>query len=108
MNRIKDLRQLRNWSQDRLAQELNCTGVTVLRYEQEQRQLTPSVIHRICDLFGCTSDYLLGRSDTPYSQISEDDAKILKAYHALPEESLRLANFILEPYMATPKALKAR
>ena len=85
MNRIMELRKSRGMSQDELGQILNVGKGAVSRYELEKRQLTPEAIHVLCDLFGCTSDYLLGRSDVPYAAVAAEDAALLASYHSAPE-----------------------
>lgn len=82
MNRIKDLRQKKNWRQQDLADALNTTKATVSRYESEQSGIDLKTISELCNLFECTSDYLLCRSDNPNPVISDEDAAILAAYHA--------------------------
>ena len=85
MNRIKDLRTASGLSQRQLGKRLGCSSVTVSRYELESRQLDPATIHALCDLFSCTSDYLLGRSDVAYSSVTPEDAALLASYHSAPE-----------------------
>lgn len=85
MNRIRELRLAANMQQADLAQHLSVSKVTVSRYELEQRQLDPTTICTLCDLFGCTADYLLGRSDVPYAAVAAEDAALLASYHSAPE-----------------------
>lgn len=59
MNRIRELRQARGWYQTDLAEKLKTAPNTISRYETGQRQLDPETICTLCDLFGCTSDYLI-------------------------------------------------
>ena len=98
MNRIRELRELRGWKQEELGQKLNVGTGAISRYEGEKRQLDPATICALCDLFGCTADYLLGRSGSPLPVISPEDAAVLDAYHALPLELRRAVDAILEPY----------
>ena len=98
MNRIRDLRLGKGWTQDQLGKRIGVARNTVSGYESEQRQLDPGTISTLCDLFGCTADYLLGRSASPLPVISPEDASVLAAYHALPLELRRAVDAILEPY----------
>lgn len=83
MNRIKVLRELAGWTQDELGEKINVGKGAVSRYEQEKRQPDPEKIHALCDLFDCSADYLLGRSDQAKpSELSSEDAELLRAYHA--------------------------
>lgn len=106
MNRIRELRELRGWKQEDLGQKLNVGKGAISRYEGEKRQLDPTAIHALCDLFGCTADYLLGRSASPRPVISPEDAAVLDAYHALPLELRRAVDGILAPYRAAASEKK--
>ena len=70
MNRIRELRLVHGWTQAQLGKHVGAAKSTVSGYETEERQLTPEMIGTLCDLFGCTADYLLGRSDEPYAKLS--------------------------------------
>ena len=98
MNRIKLLRTSAGMSQAQLGAAVGCVGQTISKLETESRQLDPATIFALCDLFGCTADYLLGRSDTPLPVISDEDALVLESYHSLPLELRRAVDAILEPY----------
>lgn len=100
MNRIRDLRLGKGWTQDQLGKRIGVARNTVSGYESEQRQLDPGTISTLCDLFGCTADYLLGRSVSPLPVISPEDAAVLQAYHALPLEIRKAVDGLLEPYRA--------
>ena len=81
MNRIRDLRVAAGWTQTQLGKRIDAAKTTVSGYENEERQLTPALICALCDIFGCTSDYLLCRSDTPLPALSDADARLVAAYH---------------------------
>lgn len=98
MNRIKDLREACGWTQAQLGKRLGVERTAVSNYEREDRQLSPAVIHQLCDLFGCTSDYLLGRSSTPQPVITDADAEILAAYRAAPEHVRTAIDALLAPH----------
>lgn len=98
MNRIRELRQARGWYQTDLAEKLKTAPNTISRYETGQRQLDPETICTLCDLFGCTSDYLLGRSSTPKPAITDADAELLAAYRAAPDHVQTAIGTLLEPY----------
>ena len=100
MNRIRDLRIDRGWTQLQLGKRIGAAKSTVSGYESEDRQLTPALIHQLCDLFGCSADYLLGRSSSPLPVITDADARVLAAYHAASLRDRALVDQILEPYAA--------
>ena len=102
MNRIRELRNLRGWTQAQLAKKIDVARSTVTMYENEDRQLDPALICALCDLFGCTADYLLGRTESPLPVISDEDARILAAYHAASVRDRALVDQILAATMVFP------
>ncbi len=98
MNRIKELRQKRGWRQSDLALKLNTVQQTVGHWETETRGLDEVNIRRLCDIFGCTADYLLCRSDMPTPQISAEDWELLAAYHAADDRARQMVALALEPW----------
>lgn len=95
MNRIRELRLARNMSQAQLGAALGCVGQTISKLETEARQLDPATIHALCDLFGCTADYLLGRSDTQLPVITDADARLLAAYGAADPRDREFVDHLL-------------
>lgn len=105
MNRIKDLRRSNNWTQAQLGARLGTARSTVSQYETEDRQLDPATICALCDIFGCTADYLLGRSETPLPSISDEDARLLDAFHAAPPETQAAIRLLILPPASEKKAV---
>lgn len=85
MNRIKILRIERGLSQAALAKQLGCAAATVSKYELEQRDLDTPTINRLCDIFECTSDYLLGRTDEPGAMLPRGEQLDSELYHMLAD-----------------------
>ena len=100
MLRLKALRTARGISQAELGEVLGCVGQTISKFERETRQLDPATIGAICDYFGCTADYLLGRSSSPLPVVTDADARVLAAYHSASLRDRALVDQILEPYTA--------
>lgn len=63
MNRIKELRKLQKISQGELGKKLGVHQMTISRYENGEIQLPAEAITKLCEIFDCTSDFLLGISD---------------------------------------------
>lgn len=106
MNRIRELRQEKGWTQTQLGARVGMAKTTISGYEKGDHQVDPEMICKLCDLFGCTADYLLGRSLSPAPVMSSQDAIVLEAYHALPPELRRAVDGILEPYREPAKQKK--
>lgn len=85
MNRIKELRNENGLLQRDIEKKLNLGRGSISRLEKEIIALTPETIIPLCDLFGCTSDYLIGRSNSTRSSISKEDAAFLAALQDAPE-----------------------
>ena len=103
MNRIKELRVRNNLSQAQLGAVLGCAGQSVSRFEREDHQLDPALIGALCDHFGCTADYLLGRSESPLPVISDEDARLLESYHAAPDHVRAAIDTLLLPVAPVKK-----
>lgn len=72
--RIIQLRKKQNMSQEKLANVLKVTRGAVSMWEIGQRQPGPDTLRKLADFFGCSVDYLLGRTDvreTPEKLLSK-------------------------------------
>lgn len=83
MNRIAELRKARGWRQSELADILHISRQAVSSYESELRGLDVPTIHALCDLFGVSADYLLGRSELPGEQLSKDEQYLVRRWRGL-------------------------
>lgn len=61
--RLKELRKESKITQEQLAEYLGVDQTLVTKLENGTRNLTSSLIDKICALFGCSSAYLLGEDD---------------------------------------------
>lgn len=57
-----------------------------------------ATIARLCKIFGCTADYLLGLSAQREARISDGDAALLGAYHAADDHVRQIVDLALQPY----------
>lgn len=85
MDKIRDLRKKKGWTQEEFGDMLGINKVTVSGYENGKRQPTPEMLARMADLFGVSIDTILGREDEqPFGKqiviqpelISEDETLI--------------------------------
>lgn len=69
---IKELRMKKGWSQDELADRMGMNRVNISNYERDLIKSIPGeTLKRFADVFGVSSDYLLGKtenSDRPESE----------------------------------------
>ena len=98
MNRIRDLRVKNGMKQAELADLLNTKPQTVSRYEKEERGLDVDTIFRLCEIFGCSADYLLGRSELPSGGLSAEEEALLLAWRAADARSREIVQLTLAPW----------
>ena len=77
MNRLKELRKQKGLTQQGLADEISVSKITVLRWENEERQIKPEKAQQLADFFGVSVGYLLGYEDDS-SLIKELGQKVSK------------------------------
>jgi len=63
MNRIKKFREELNLTQQDLADKLNCSKSVIGLYESETRKPSLEVLIKLSNIFNCSIDYLLGKTD---------------------------------------------
>lgn len=85
MNRIRELRKARGWKQEDLARELQTSRQAIGNYETGFRAPDIDTILRLCEVFACSADYLLGRSDLPDPHLTADESDLIRSYRALSE-----------------------
>lgn len=85
MNRLKELRKANKMNQTELAEKLGVHQRTVSRYEKEEIILPADMLQKICVLFGCSSDYLLGISD-----INAKSPAVIGGAEDMQDEFMRL------------------
>ena len=61
--RLRSLRREKNWSQQRLAEELKLSKSSVNMYERGEREPSFETTEAIADLFNVDMDFLYGRTD---------------------------------------------
>ena len=60
--RIRNLREDRDLTQQQLANVLNCTQVCYSNYENGKRGIPAETLIMLADYYGVSVDYLLGRT----------------------------------------------
>lgn len=63
MNRIKILREKFGYTQQELADKLNGAKSTIAMYENETRKPSLEVLIKLSEIFNCSIDYILCKSD---------------------------------------------
>lgn len=65
MNRIKELRLAKNITQEELGKVLNVQKAAISKYENDRVEPSIEVLKLASKFFDVSTDYLLGRSDSP-------------------------------------------
>ena len=99
MNRIRELRQEMGWLQSDLAQKLHIGKNTISRYETGERGLDVETILALCEIFGCTADYLLGRSLMPSPELNEEEAELVLAFRRGDARAREMVRLALAPFI---------
>ncbi len=86
MNRVKQLREENNWTQEYLGNLLNVKKAAVSKYETGKAALTDDTICRLVKIFHVSADYLLGISDKRnllQNSLTEREIALLGYYNDL-------------------------
>ena len=73
MNRIKQLREENNWTQLELSKKMNCAMSSIAMYESETRKPSMEVLLKLSEIFDCSIDYILGKSDIRNPEKAQED-----------------------------------
>lgn len=103
MTRLRELIEEKGFTQKQVALDLGWPRKTFNNYVCGNREPDYDALCRLCDYFGCTSDYFLGRSENRLPVISEKDAETLRVYNSLPLEIRRAVDGLMDPYRETAK-----
>lgn len=79
MNRIKKLREEFGYTQQDLADRLDGAKSTVAMYENETRKPSIEVLIKLSEIFNCSIDYVLCKTDI--RNYDKDEKEFHFAYH---------------------------
>lgn len=90
MNRLKELRKEKKLTQEELAQEIGVSKITILRWENGERQIKPDKAQQLADHFGVSVGYLLGYEE---AKTLENILKDAEEYLEMTEDDLLSDNY---------------
>lgn len=61
--RIRDLREDQDLTQEYMGRVLNVSQRTYSRYENDERAIPIEILGKLADFYGTSVDYLIGRTD---------------------------------------------
>ena len=65
-NRIRNMREDKDWSQLKVATMLKISRKVYSNYENGRTQVPSEILVELADIHGTSMDYLAGRTDSPY------------------------------------------
>ena len=80
--RLKFLRNEKNISQEELAKLLNISRTSITNYELGRNEASTQVLDKLSEIFNCSIDYLLGKSDIRNTTSNIDDSN--KKFYMCP------------------------
>jgi len=92
--RLKNVRELRGLSQTQLASQTGLPPSSVSHFEAGDRKPSFDNLKRLAGALDVTTDYLLGRSDTP--DASAAAARLHRDLHLLTSEDVKLAEDFID------------
>ena len=84
MIRLKELRKEKKLTQEELARDIGVSKITILRWENGERQIKPDKVQRLADYFGVSVGYLLGYDDI--TKVNVTDVETFKLFEKVADE----------------------
>lgn len=92
-SKISQLRKLKNWSQEELAQQIDASRIMIGKYERSDNAPSVDVLVRLAKAFDVSVDFLLGEGAN--ASYDKEMIKRLEAVENLPpQEKDRIFYFI--------------
>ena len=107
MTRLRELIEEKNMMQKDVAAALGYPPQTFSHYVRGDREIDHEGICKICDYFGCTADYFLGRTSARLPALTPEQDKLVRTYKDLPLEIRRAVDVLMEPYRKNAEEKKA-
>lgn len=93
MNPYKTARELKGFTQKEVALTLKVSVQAVSYWEVGERKPSYPILLKLADLYGTTTDYLLGREKAPTSDaLTPTEQKLISEYRTLNREGREYIN----------------
>ncbi|MBQ6399120.1 MAG: helix-turn-helix transcriptional regulator [Clostridia bacterium] len=107
MTRLRELIEERSITQQAVANDLGWPRRTLNNYVCGTREMDHAGICKVCDYFGCTADYLLGRTSARLPALTDEQDELVRTYEALPLAIRQAVDGLMAPYRAGSEQKKA-
>ncbi|WP_342538383.1 helix-turn-helix transcriptional regulator [Sporosarcina sp. FSL K6-1540] len=113
-NRIRNLRDSEDIQQVDFAKKIGVSNVVLSRYESGERKPDYETLIKIADYFDVTTDYLLGKTETPGAQntvtVSGQEIKLsieeLKVFEELKKHPIMFHDLATDPETKVKELIK--
>lgn len=102
-NILKKIRQDNNLTQEELAKKINTSRSNIANYENDKNMPSVDILEKISQVFNCSIDYLLGKSD-----IRNPDKETQEFYFAYHKEMNGLTDEEIADALRFYKEMKKR
>lgn len=92
--KLKLLRQEKNWTQEKLAEEIGVKRLAVSKYERGQSKPSAETLQKISEVFGVSIDYLLGEEPKKMSDTVINDKTLLEYVSEIEKMGEEEKNFV--------------
>lgn len=100
---IKLFRKQKGWTQVELAQKLGCSQAMITAYENAQKRPDLDKINRLAQLFGISTDQLLG-NEKPPKEVKPKNIRLWKRFEKveqLPKEDQKALTKMIDAMIQT-------
>lgn len=88
MDRLRELREAKGYSQQRLGMMVDAAQETISGYEVDRAEPGLAMLVKLADALGASIDYILGRTDVKAlistSELTEQETELLTTFRKLP------------------------
>ena len=77
--KLKEIRTLKGYSQQEVADRLHCSAISYSRYETGSRSPSYDILVKIAELFDVTVDYILGREHISENGLTPYEVSLVEA-----------------------------
>jgi transcriptional regulator with XRE-family HTH domain len=104
-NKITELRKQQNWSQSKLANQINASREAIGKYERNEAVPSVDTAKNIADIFDVSLDYLVGDALKP--SFDKRMTQRLQDFELLTEEDKNHLFALLDAFLRDAKTKKA-
>ncbi|WP_336765754.1 helix-turn-helix domain-containing protein [Paenibacillus sp. USHLN196] len=105
-NRIAELRDQRNWTQEELAHSIGITRSALSHYEKSRRKPDFKILTKLAEKFNVSIDYLVGRTKQPNVIMDPEVEDFLDQLELSDEDLLKNFNLTIDGNTLTEEEAK--